>query len=460
MKKFILLTLLAWQIFTWPAFGAVDPRSKPNNKVGIGILSPEAEIKEASSLVNWGGDWGWVVVVIKKSERDVERWQKVFWLLSENHLIPIVRLATGFDLQGYWQRPTDEDADAWADFLSKLYWPTKNRYVQVYNEVNLAKEWGGNVDAANYAIELNKTIEDLKVKSDDFFILNAPLDLAAETSQNSLSAAVFYQTMESAVPGIFRKLDGWASHSYPNPSFVAHPLKLGRLGIAGFRWELAQIAPYLDGKNLPVFITETGWMRKTENNEGLDEETIANYYKVAFEQVWNDGRVVAVCPFIFNYPEVLYFAFSFKKNDQNVGTDRAYYSYYFALRDLPKVKGEPEMENLVSNMEIKIPSILIKNRPRKIKVSFKNIGNYIWDTKENLKVEIKAANIEAGQISWNKSEIYPREEAIATFKVKTNLEGSLPLAVAISYDNQKLAEEEIVVGSTTYLSLILRSIKW
>src|SRR5579872_6499143 len=123
MKKLFLVILLLF-VCTKPVF-AVDPRDNPNNKVGIGILSPEADIDEAASMVNADSQWGYVTLIIDKNDRDVDRWQSIFTKLNEEKLIPIVRIATAYDSQGYWQRPTDEDAAAWADFFSKLYWPTK-----------------------------------------------------------------------------------------------------------------------------------------------------------------------------------------------------------------------------------------------------------------------------------------------------------------------------------------------
>ena len=67
--KIFLLTLLFFGSIISDAMATVDPRLTPNNKVGIGILSPEAEIEDASAMVNRNGDWGWVLLVIKKSER-------------------------------------------------------------------------------------------------------------------------------------------------------------------------------------------------------------------------------------------------------------------------------------------------------------------------------------------------------------------------------------------------------
>src|SRR3990167_8798051 len=121
---FILIILIS-SLSPSISYAASDPRLFPNNKVGIGLLSPDSEADEAKDLVNNNGDWGWVLVIIKKSERNLDRWQNVFNMLNKNHLIPIVRIATDSDSRGFWQRPSDEDANAWADFLSKLHWPIK-----------------------------------------------------------------------------------------------------------------------------------------------------------------------------------------------------------------------------------------------------------------------------------------------------------------------------------------------
>jgi len=455
--KYFCLTLIIFLILGQSALAVNDPSTNLNNKVGIGTLSPESEVEEISSMVNAGGDWGWVVILIKKSEMNLDRWQGVFHLLAKYHLIPIVRIATEFDPHGYWQRPTSEDAKSWANFLSSLYWPTKDRYVQVYNEVNQAAEWGGKADAADYAKELEKTINALKEKNNDFFILPSPLDLSLDSGEDSLDSSIFYQTMESTVPSIFEKIDGWASHSYPNPSFAASPLKSGRLSIRGWEWELSQIKPYLNGKNLPVFITETGWQRKTAETDGLDEAKIAQYYKTAFEEVWKDPRVTAVSPFIFAYPESLYYPFSFKTNGED--PEKKYFDYFYTIRDLPKVKGEPDREDLAANIQTDLPGIIIKNHTKSDTVTFKNTGNYIWNTKDSLKLNLTAPNIDIGEIKWDKDEIYPGESVSAQFKLKSNTVGILPLTIGVYDSEQLLIQETITTSSETYFSLITKGIK-
>lgn len=449
MKHFLIALILSLSIES-PALAVVDPRSSPNNKVGIGILSPEADIEEARDMVNNNGQWGWVLLVIKRSEMNVERWQSIFHQLSGNKLIPIVRIAT--DLEGgVWLRPGENDANLWAEFLSGLYWPTKNRYVQIYNEVNRGSEWGGFVDPEGYARELENVAAKLKSKSDDFFILNAPLDLALADSRDSMDAARFLALMEEAVPGTFTKLDGWASHSYPNPAFSASPFKSGRLGIDGYRWELWQIEPYLEERDLPVFITETGWDRSV-----LAEEQVAQNYVSAFGEIWTDPKVVAVTPFIFNWPDGLFHSFSFRTNGQTLG--KKYYAHYDEIRNLPKVSGEPVREDMAIDAKLKIADFVLTGQTTFGQVSFVNGGNLIWQSNE-LNIRSNTPEVEITDISWNREEIFPGQEAVVTFGIKAQMEGNLDLKIIVEDGDHFLFEQKKLIVSETFSARILRLVK-
>ncbi len=449
--KYLLLSLIFTLFLNSNALAVNDPRLFPNNKFGINSLSPEAEVNGVADLVNTNGDWGWVVMVIAKNERDTARWQAVFDSLLKNHVIPVVRIATIADREGNWQRPTDGDSGDWADFLASLSWPTKNRYVQIYNEVNRKAEWGGTVDALGYTAELNRTIDALRAKSPDFFILNAPLDLAADSSDGSFDAGDFFQVMEKTQPGIFNKLDGWASHSYPNPGFSASPLKSGRTGIDGYKWELAQIDTHTT-KNLPVFITETGWRNLGFGSGGLTEEHIADYYKTAFEKVWSDDRVVVVAPFVFNYPDSLFRAFSFKIGDSCS-------KFCLALKDYFKVKGEPERVDTGQILALEHAYEVINKSESKINLEIKNNGNYIWDTKNQVKIDVESMGIVVDKVVWNSDNVYPGQVARATIEVKTIKEGVLPFFITVLNNNEVLALKESTVLSEAYLALILNNLK-
>lgn len=456
MVRLVLFFLVFFFIFNInSAFAASDPRSVPNNKVGINILSPESEVEDAKTLVNTNGDWGYVVVTIAKNERDTGRWQNFLNQTNKYHLIPIIRLATEFDAQnGYWRKPDENDAKDWANFLSKLYFPTKNRYIQIYNEVNRDSEWGGSVDPSSYAKELSKTFDVLKSKSDDFFILNAPLDLALQNSKISMDASEFFKEMEISVPGIFKKLDGWASHSYPNPDFSSSPDKLGRTGINGYDWELSQIIPFTQGKNLPVFITETGWKREEGSSLGLNEDQISDYYKEAFSKIWNDDRVVAVAPFVLGYPEPLFNQFSFKTASNN-----NYYKYFFTIRDLPKTLGEPQREDSLSDIQVFVPNYFIKNLDTYITVNFKNTGNYMWNCQRDLTVKILGENTQGYQVFWAKEDINPGEEAQAIVRIKQEFTGIKPTVIQIADSSKILGQKQIYIRTETTLSLFIQKLR-
>lgn len=330
--KWLVLFFTTFCLLPSTAYAKYDPLAVPNNKVGIHILS-EDDIDDAANLVNSNGDWGYVTLVIRDDERDVERWNRFFQELKKKHLIPLVRIATHIEGNS-WAIPKKDDAYKWALFLNKLNWPIENRYIIVYNEPNHAKEWGGGVDPAGYAEVLNDTLNALRSKNRNFFILPAGLDLAAPNGPLTMDARKFILRMEKAIPGIFSKLDGWTSHSYPNPGFSASPFKIGKMGIRGSEWELNFLKHTLGiKKKLPVFITETGWVR----SNWLTPQIVAEYYHTAFTQIWTDSQVVAVTPFLLNYEEPLFLRFSFKIPQ----AEAAYYPQYDVVQQLPKTNGHP-----------------------------------------------------------------------------------------------------------------------
>jgi hypothetical protein len=332
MRRLLLFSLIFFLSAT-PAYAKYNPLILPNNKIGIHILN-EADIEEAANLVNSsGGDWGYVTLVIRDDERDINRWNNFFQQLKNNHLIPIVRIATHAE-SGAWVRPQKEEAHKWSAFLNNLNWPTENRYVIIFNEPNHAKEWGGGVDPENYAKTLNNYIKVLNLTNPDFFILPAGLDLAAPTGKNAINAYTFMQLMNKAVPGIFSKLDGWTSHSYPNPGFSGSPYDNGKMSVRGFEWELKVLSGEFGvEKRLPVFITETGWAKSSK----LSSSLVAKYYSIALSQAWTNSQIVAITPFLLRYddPPFSPFAFIVPK------AQAAYYPQYTTIQNLPKTRARP-----------------------------------------------------------------------------------------------------------------------
>ncbi|MDP3973256.1 MAG: hypothetical protein Q8P92_00295 [Candidatus Daviesbacteria bacterium] len=396
----LLLAALYLLVTTKIVEAVYDPLSVPNNKFGIHIIhaTPD-ESSPAASLANTNGDWGYVTFLIESKDRDHNKWQAFFNELRSKHLIPIVRLATkplNDPSADGWERPYEGEEKAWADFLNSLNWPTKNRYVIVYNEPNHGKEWGNFVDAKMYAKVLDKVITELKSKNRDYFVLNGGFDASAPSKPPLYEDQVkFMRQMEEEVPGIFNKLDGWVSHSYPNPNFTGSPDDNGRGTIRTWYWELQILREMGVTKNLPVFITETGW----QHAEGLQTyssfpsaEKVAQYYKSAFEIAWSSQRIVAITPFLLDYQEGPFDHFSFKKFNGN-GTQNTFYPQYHTIKNLPKVAGKPVQEHRAQLIKGEIYNTIVSGESYQINLTLKNIGQSIWNDSETVKlIPLKGGN--------------------------------------------------------------------
>jgi len=308
-----------------------DPLSVPNNKFGIHVADPN-DISNVTELVNSSqGDWGYVTLVIPENERKSDVWQPVFNRMKKDHIIPIVRLATRVE-GGSWIKPTLTNAPLWADFLNVLPWPTKNRYVVLFNEPNHAKEWGGKISPNEYADVLVTYAQALKQASEDFFILPAGLDASAPNSEDTMDEELFLQWMIARQPDVFNVIEGWTSHSYPNPGFSGSPYAQGRGTLRTFEWELGLLKSLGIQKNLPIFITETGWAHSR-----LSPDQVSEYLTVASQTVWNQPQIAAVTPFLFNYQDSLFSMFSWLRL-----VTREPYPFYHSYQQIAKVRGEPE----------------------------------------------------------------------------------------------------------------------
>lgn len=330
-------------VFPSHVFAVINPLDVSNNRVGIHILFPE-EIDQASSLINTnGGDWGYVTIPIQVGDKNILKWQAFMDRAKTLHVIPIIRLATEGDYFNtkVWRKPTGEDVLDFANFLNSLTWPTKNKYVIVFNEVNRGDEWGGSPNPSEYANILEYAGVVFKNNDSDFFIISAGLDNAAPTTlgmyMNSIS---FVDQMFAFSKTVFTNVDGIASHPYPNPGFRQPPSLSGKQGTASFLFEKEYIKQ-ISGKDLPIFITETGW-----NTDVVTQEKAATYYQEAFTAIWNNPSVVAVTPFLLRAEMGPFQGFSFIR--QNLETP-----VFQAVKNLSKIKGTP----IISHVEKKINEV-------------------------------------------------------------------------------------------------------
>lgn len=338
-----------------------------NNQFGIHITQTE-DLTRAAELVNSnGGDWGYVTVVIQDNDKDQKKWQEFFNLCREKHLIPLVRIATHLKAEN-WEIPTLDSITDWANFLDSLNWPVKNRYLVVFNEPNHDKEWGGKANPEEYALILDQALKIFKQKNPDFLVLNAGFDQAAPNSKTTIEELKFLKAMNSKVPGIFSRLDGWVSHAYPNHGFVGKPWETGKASIQGYLWELLLLKNNFGvTKELPVFITETGW---------LNQERTAQFIQQAFEDVWlKEEKILAITPFILNYSFSPFANFSWL---DAVGQP---YPQYEIVKKMAKIKGQPVQIEKFEVVRTSLPSFMPANLVFKGKIFLKNTGQSIWGEK-------------------------------------------------------------------------------
>jgi len=332
-KKIVgFIVVLIFLLFAQPAFAVENPLAVANNKIGIHILDV-SELPNAAQLVNSnGGDWGYVTIPIQAGDENLVKWQAFMNQCKQYHVIPIIRLATQADYFNtqVWRTPTEDDVLDFANFLNSLDWPTKNRYIIVFNEVNRADEWGGQADPSAYAHLLSFAVTAFKTESPDFFIISAGLDNAAPDLGTTYINEYNYLTqMNQAVPGIFNQIDGMASHSYPNPGFSQAPDATSLMGVGSFIHERSLIES-MSNKQLPVFITETGW-----SSDSVSPDTQVQYYDQTFNTIWNDPDIVAITPFLLDAGAGPFEQFSFI--DAN-GNKTKQYQYFYNMH---KVKGVP-----------------------------------------------------------------------------------------------------------------------
>lgn len=431
-----LLSSILFFSLTTNTSAIYNPSLYTNNRFGIHIADT-SDLSGVAKLVNSsGGDWGYVTFVIQKGERDPKRWQQVFDQMRRLHLIPIIRIATapvGFG-NNTWEKPTTDEIDGWVSFLNSLNWVIQNRYVVIGNEPNHAEEWGGELDPAGYETYLKTFSEKLKTANNNFFIMAAGFDASAPNSKTAMDEALYLSQMFQADPQAFSYIDGWASHSYPNPAFMGPPEASGKGTVRTFNWEINYLKFLGLKKDLPVFITETGWIH--------DQDTTATdlgpKFESAFKDAWNDPKIVAITPFIYKYVGKPFDNFSW------INKDGVPYDFYTNVANLAKIKGAPLQDYKADVLTGIFPKIATINSLYNGVLVVKNTGESIW-AKDN--IYILTTNNEPLEIK----SIYPQSVEpgqIAVFLV----EGKFPGSAGLYSTNIELGNQGKIFNSNFTLS--------
>ena len=238
------------------------------------------------------------------------KWQHFVNACYDRNLIPVVRLA-GEHAGEYWHKPAavapgdySGVASEYARVVAAL--PLREGrplYVEVGNEPNLDIEWGGRVNATEYAHFLVDVAAALRALGDGRIrILNGGLSPTGDV------APLAFIDDFAAVPGALEAFDVWAAHPYPGnrpPEMNLHEgtAKTYRhVAIDSYLLELERLA--LHGRTgLQVLLTETGYALGASDfaflgHAPIGEANRADYIVRALREYWSDWpEVLGVCPY-------------------------------------------------------------------------------------------------------------------------------------------------------------------
>lgn len=320
--------LWLWFFLIWFLIFPQPVEAKKGEVLGVHILNPHELdlVEELTETEKNQGKWHYVVIPLTLDDLEKEDvWAVFFEKAKDEKIIPIVRLASRYE-HGAWKIPSKKDVVDLIDFLSSFEWPTDERYIIIFNEVNHANEWGGRLDPDSYNEVLKFASQWAHTEGKNYQVLPAAMDLAANNSSQTREAFAYLEQMYANDEEIFDYIDVWNSHSYPNPGFSSSPEGNGQNSISGFLYEL-DFLKEKTGKDFKVMITETGWVANDWTSRWLND-----YYLFALQHVWSNPQVIAVTPFVLKGDPGPFAAFSFfDRNDQPTVQ---YEAYQYAIENL------------------------------------------------------------------------------------------------------------------------------
>jgi hypothetical protein len=295
----------------------------PPNRYGMGYVH-EGNAADHELTAKLTGPGGWVTLIfadIKPSRSSAEpSWKSSISEAYARELVPVIRMAPPWGdrrVRNMGESPTSYKALAQAyaaviaDLPKRDQWPI---YVQVHNEPNLCYEWVCDAPgtltaqqiAGEYAHMLRDVADALHALGDPRIkVLNGALapggvdwcECGSDNFAPGTLATTFLGYMAQAVPGVFDKLDAFASHAYPAKGEgwgFFPPYAEAMTGLLYFEKELQAI-----GKpGLKVLVTETGW---TIQHEGYNHtrDQVADWSVLAYQHVWlTHPSLLGITPFI------------------------------------------------------------------------------------------------------------------------------------------------------------------
>jgi hypothetical protein len=316
---------------------AVQTSPQVQNRIGVNVfLDQEVNVDDRRRSLEMlrAAGVGWVRQQFpwKEIERDAKgdfwdhKWNVDAWANYDN-VVDLTRsynidLIARVDTSPDWSRPNRSPGDDWhqappenvedyGDFLYALAsrYRGKIKAYQVWNEPNLAIEWGQQApDPEAYARLLSVAYRRIKEADPDAIVLSAAMAPTIEESDHALNELVFLQQM----------YDAGARGSFDVLGVQAYGLRSGpddlRLASGDVNFSRTMAVRELMVKNgdaaRPIWATEVGWNAPPPGYDGpipygaVSEDLQAKYTIRAFErarQEWPWMGVMAV--WFFKLPE-------------------------------------------------------------------------------------------------------------------------------------------------------------
>jgi uncharacterized protein YraI len=222
----------------------------------------------------------------------------------------LARLSSDPELTNFWAGHPPGNADDFADFAYAL----ASRYncsaeavgciqaFQVWNEPNLAREWGGNPpDPAGYAEFLRKAYAAIKRGNPNAIVISAGMAPTGDNNNIAMPDDVFYEGMYQAMggnsDGYFDMLGvhgaGFAAPPDLDPAVAASDQRYGGYRFFAFRHveDIRAIMERYGDSDKKIVLLEFGWTYDPVNpsykwhgaDAGITDMVQAEYLKGAYE---------------------------------------------------------------------------------------------------------------------------------------------------------------------------------
>lgn len=269
---------------------------------------PDTALRDLALVQEMGFTWvkqkfAWREIEgIEKGQYDWYRSDYIVDITEEAGLNLIVRL----DRQPFWSEPADNaykdnqppaDLQDFADFCGAVADRYRGRIqaYQVWNEPNLAREWGEQLpDPAAYTDLLRVCYEAIKAADPDAIVVTAGLAPTGTSSVNAMPDTEFLQGMYDAGAAAYFDVLGLNAPGFKAPPELDPAIAASDPQYGGGRWfafrhveDMRAIMVERGDSHKQVAILEMGWTLDQVNPEyawfAVDEATQADYLVRAYE---------------------------------------------------------------------------------------------------------------------------------------------------------------------------------